>query len=97
MKKVLMIFAAGALLASCSSKQDKEAAAGFCECYNIQDEAAQSTSVTEIMEAAEKMQTCVKSWQATFEGKISEDGFSSELKEKCPDAHKKAEEMGMFN
>lgn len=95
MKKLLIVFAAGALLASCSSTQDKEAAAGFCECYSMND-AAEATSLTEIMESAEKMTECIKTWQSTYEGKISKDGFSDELKEACPDAHSKAEEMGMF-
>lgn len=96
MKKLLIVFAAGALLLSCSSTQDKEAAGGFCECYTMND-AGEATSFTEIMESAEKMTTCIKSWQKEFEGKISKDGFSDELKEQCPDAHAKAEEMGMFN
>ena len=95
MKKILIVFAAGALLASCSSTQDKEAAAGFCECYAMND-AGDATSFTEIMETAEKMTKCITDWQEKFDGKISKDGFSSELKEQCPDAHSKAEEMGMF-
>lgn len=96
MKKLLIVFAAVALLASCSTTQDKAAAAAFCECFSMND-AAEATSLTEIMETAEKMTECVKTWQTTFEGKISKDGFSDELKEQCPDAHAKAEEMGMFN
>lgn len=96
MKKLLIIFAAGALLASCSLTQDKEAAEEFCKCYSMND-AAEATSLTEIMESAEKITECVKTWQTTFDGKISKDGFSDELKEQCPDAHAKAEEMGMFN
>lgn len=96
MKKLLIIFAAGALLASCSSTQDKEAAAGFCECFSMQA-SAESTDLTELMESAEKMTTCVTDWQAKFKGKISKEGFSEELKKACPDAHAKAEEMGVFN
>lgn len=96
MKKLLIVFAAGALLASCgSSTEDKAAATAFCDCYTMND-AADATSLTEIMESAEKMTTCIKTWQSDFEGKISKDGFSEELKESCPDAHSKAEEMGMF-
>ena len=95
MKKLLIVFAAGALLASCSSKQDKEAAAGFCECVNTQD-AAESTNFEELMAAQEKMATCVTDWQTKFDGKISKEGFSEELKKACPDAHATAEEMGMF-
>lgn len=95
MKKLLIVFAAGALLASCSSTQDKEAAGAFCECYTMND-AAEATSVADIMESAEKMSTCIKTWQADYDGKISSEGFSAELKEQCPDAHAKAEEMGMF-
>ncbi len=95
MKKLLIVFAAGALLASCSSTQDKEAAGAFCECYSMND-AGDATSVAEILESAQKMGECVKKFQKDYEGKISEDGFSAELKEQCPDAHAKAEEMGMF-
>lgn len=91
-----MVFAAAALLASCSSTQDKEAAAAFCDCYTMND-AAEATSVTEIMESAQKMGECIKKFQTDYDGKISQDGFSAELKEQCPDAHAKAEEMGMFN
>lgn len=90
-----MVVATGMLLASCSSTQDKEAAAGFCECYSM-NEGAEATSFTEIMESAEKMTKCITSWQEKFDGKISKDGFSAELKEQCPDAHSKAEEMGVF-
>lgn len=95
MKKLLIVFAAGALLASCSSTQDKEAAAAFCDCYTMND-AGEATSLTEIMEAAQKMTTCMKDFQTEYDGKISKDGFSDELKEQCPDAHAKADEMGMF-
>lgn len=95
MKKLLIVFAAGALLASCGSSQDKEAAAGFCECYTMNG-AAESTNFAELMESAERMTECVKAWQVTFKEKITKDGFSAELKEQCPDAHTKAEEMGMF-
>ncbi len=95
MKKLLIVFAAGALLASCSSTQDKEAAAGFCTCFEMQA-AAESTDFTELMEGVEKMTTCVKDWQAKFDGKISKEGFSEELKKACPDAHASAEEMGVF-
>jgi hypothetical protein len=95
MKKLFIVFAAGALLASCSSTQDKEAAAEFCECYTMND-AAEATSLTEIMESAEKMTKCIKSWQEKFEGNVSKDGFDEELKKTCPDAHAKADEMGMF-
>jgi len=96
MKKILIVFAAGALsLASCSSTQDKEAAAAFCDCYTMND-AAESTSLTELMESAQKMGECVKKFQSDYDGKISQDGFSAELKEQCPEAHEKAEEMGMF-
>ncbi|MFK7785920.1 MAG: hypothetical protein AB8B56_12430 [Crocinitomicaceae bacterium] len=95
MKKLLIVFAAGALLASCSSTQDKEAAGAFCECYSMND-AGDATSVAEILESAQKMGECVTKFQEDYEGKISEDGFSAELKEQCPDAHAKAEEMGMF-
>lgn len=96
MKKLLIVFAAGVLLASCSSTEDKAAAAGFCECYSMQADAAESSSLTEMMEAAEKMTTCVTAWQEKFKGKISKDGFADELKAACPDAHSAAEEMGVF-
>ena len=95
MKKLLIVFAAGALLASCSSTQDKEAAAAFCDCYTMND-SAEATNITEIMEGVQKMTTCIKKFQSDYEGKISQDGFSAELKEQCPDAHAKADEMGMF-
>jgi hypothetical protein len=95
MKKILIVFAAVALLTSCSSTQDKEAAAAFCDCYTMND-VAEATSLTEIMESAKKMTTCIKTWQSDYEGKVSKEGFSDELKEQCPDAHAKADEMGMF-
>lgn len=94
MKKLMIVFAAGVLLASCSNSQDKEAAAEFCTCFNMG--AGESTDFMELMEAQEKMQKCVTSWQAKFKEKVTKDGFSTELKKACPDAHAQAEEMGMF-
>ncbi len=96
MKKLLIVLAAGAFLTSCSSTEDKAAAAGFCECYAMQADAAESTSLTEMMESAEKMTACVQTWQEKFKGKISKDGFSKELKDACPDAHATADQMGVF-
>jgi hypothetical protein len=95
MRKLLMILAVGALLASCNSTQDKEAAAEFCKCYNLAPKESDA-SPFEMLENFDKSQKCVKKWQSTYEGKVTEDGFGSELKEQCPDAHAKAEEMGMF-
>lgn len=90
-----MVFAAGALLASCSSSQDTEAAAEFCECVNLSD-AAESTSLMEILESTEKRKTCLIDWQDKYDGKIT-DGFGDVLKESCPDGHAQAEEMGMLD
>ena len=95
MKKLLIVFAAGAFLASCSSSQDKEAAEGFCKCVDTSG-AAESTDVTELLESNEKTLTCVNDWQAKFKGKITKEGFRAELKKACPEAHATAEQMGMF-
>ncbi len=94
MKKLLIVFVVGALLTSCSSTQDKEAAAEFCECVSAND-AGESTSFTELLESADKMTECVKAWQTKYNGKIS-DGFKDVLKESCPEGYTQAEEMGMF-
>lgn len=94
MKKLLMVFAIGSLLTSCSSAIDKEAADEFCECVNSK-EAAETTSALDFLESTEKMTACVKSWQAKYNGKISK-GFKDILKESCPDGYDQAEDMGMF-
>lgn len=94
MKKLLIVFAAGVLLTSCSSTQDKEAAAEFCECVNAND-ASESTDVFELMESADKMTACIKAWQTKYNGKIS-DSFKDVLNESCPEGYTQAEAMGMF-
>lgn len=93
MKKILIVFAAGVLLASCSSSQDKEAAAELCEHLKIGGE---STNFIELMEATQKKSEKLKEWQAKYNGKIT-DGFEEELKTTCPDGHKSATEMGLFD
>lgn len=95
MKKLLIVFAAGAFLTSCSSGQDTEAAAEFCDCVSLSD-AAESTSLMEILESTEKRKACLVDWQEKYDGKITE-GFGDVLKESCPDGHAQAEEMGMFD
>ena len=94
MKKLLIVFAAGALLASCSSGQDKEAAAEYCECINT-NAAGESTSFTELLESVDKTKECLNTWQTKYNGKIT-DGFKDVLKESCPEGYAQAEESGMF-
>lgn len=92
MKTLLIVFAAGALLTSCGSALDKEAAAELCEHLKFDGEA---TNVIEIMEATKEKSKKLKEWQAKYNGKIS-DGFEEELKTTCPEGYGTATEMGMF-
>lgn len=85
---------AGALLTACSSANDSEAASEFCDCASLGN-AAESTSLMEILESTKKRKACMKEWQDKYDGKITED-FSNVLKESCPDGYTLAEEMGLL-
>lgn len=94
MKTLLIAFAAGALLTSCSSSSalDKEAAAELCEHLKVGEE---TTNVIELVEATQEKSKKFKEWQAKYNGKLT-DGFEEELKTACPEGHKSATEMGLF-
>lgn len=105
MKKLLFTFAVGALLASCSANQDKEAAADYCACFEMAEEtseaAGDSQSFTEMMEAVNetkaKMTECMEAWKTKYEGKITKEGFAEEVKKKNPEVYEMAEKQGVFD
>ena len=96
MKRIAIVFAVTFSIASCTSKQDKEAASAYCECYALKD-SLNSASMSEMLEIGKKQSECMKEFRSDYDGKISKDGFSEELKKLCPEGHAKAEELRMFD
>lgn len=96
MIRIAIIFAVTISIASCTTVQDKEAASAYCECYALKD-SLNSASMSEMVELGKKQSECMKQFRSDYDGKISKDGFSEELKKLCPEGHAKAEEMSMFD
>ena len=107
MKKLLSVLAAGLLLTACSNSYDADAAKGYCDCFDadeaIKEKTANATTIDEIIEMGETMldditaaKQCFIDWQAKYKGKLSEEGFNTELEKLSPDALALAKEQGLF-
>jgi hypothetical protein len=108
MRKLFYVMTAGLLLASCgASGDDVNAAKDYCECFDmaeaVKEKTANATTTDELIELSTTLaddiaasNECILGWQTKYEGKLSTDGFSDELKKLSPEAHAEAKEAGVF-